>query len=495
MSSSSSPSEPSSSSGLPARWVSLNVGGRVFVTTHATLTLHPNSFLASLSTLLQDAAFFGIEPLVSALQATPDFATRAHFVAALVSSGWAPASSDHVSSGSSRALSSRRIVIPSDPATSGASLATPQAVIVESGETNPRLPSLRGVRLNELDLACLDLSGANLQRAHLTGTVLDQALMVAADLRDALLAHASLVGTALSNVDARKACLPHASLDDAILNEANFSQADLSQASLVSASARNAYFQQACLAGADLSSANLEYAKLQRSDLRGADLTAAALANARFTGADLRGAKLDWASADVTAFRSALLTHAEFDAIDLDDATKARFKFTLVTADYERAGELTGTHRGIRYVVMGTAAEGLRLRAEPRGDVVALIPEGTEVVATGDVVRSRAFTSYHIEWPDRGLDGWVISMFLNRIPGQAPPVAAAVVPDFGPADPREPPTIDGPGRTPPAELSIRDVHVTIDAPAASSSSLSRRRSLSLGAASDARNAVHRAGRG
>ena len=283
--------------------------------------------------------------------------------------------------------------------------------------------SLRGVRLNGLDCSRLDLSYAVMDAADLTGFVFAEGLCIGGSWRGVEMSYADVSYANLSLVDGRKAVGTHAVFDHAVLDEANFSQGDFSSASLVSVSARNAYFQQAKLGGADLRSAVLVFAKLQRCDLRGANLMGADLTNARLTGADLRGASIDWEEADVTAYRNALVTEEEYAAIPLDDDVKVRFKFSIVDADYDRDVETSASVvEGTRYNVRGTASSGLRLRAEPRGETLGLIPEGAEVVALGDVVRSRAFTSYHIQYQfpdaDTPTPGWVISMFLARIPGQ-----------------------------------------------------------------------------
>ena len=110
----------------------------------------------------------------------------------------------------------------------------------------------------------MDLAGADLTRAHLTG---------------ANLLHAHLTGAVLTGAD-----LTVAGLAYAVLTGADLTGADLSDALLVDANLTGADLTRAVLTAAHLSDALLVDANLTRADLTRADLTDADLTRADLTG-------------------------------------------------------------------------------------------------------------------------------------------------------------------------------------------------------------------
>ena len=111
----------------------------------------------------------------------------------------------------------------------------------------------------------LDVTGADLSRAHLSR----------ADLSGADLSHANLSRANLSGADLSEANLSEAILSEAILSGTNLSGADLSEADLMRANLRGADLIRANLNEADLSGALLSGAILTRADLSGANLSGA----------------------------------------------------------------------------------------------------------------------------------------------------------------------------------------------------------------------------
>jgi serine/threonine-protein kinase len=114
------------------------------------------------------------------------------------------------------------------------------------------------------DFAQEDLSGLNLQKAHIPGIIFYQAQ----------LHHANLQGA-----DLTQANLGKANLSQGIFKNANLCQAYMSYANL----------ERADLRGADLTGANLNYASL-----RGANLCGANLCDAKVTPEQLALAKVNW---------------------------------------------------------------------------------------------------------------------------------------------------------------------------------------------------------
>lgn len=118
---------------------------------------------------------------------------------------------------------------------------------------------LSDVDLRGADLAYADLSGLVLWDADLTGADLSDA-----DLSGAVLTGALLVGASLQNADLDGACLPGA---------------DLRGADLTSTLLQHTSLYQANLRGAVLAGAVLDFADLREADLSGADLTGAHVAS------------------------------------------------------------------------------------------------------------------------------------------------------------------------------------------------------------------------
>jgi len=158
-----------------------------------------------------------------------------------------------------------------------------------SPSPNDKLYKLRihyfgeAVRLNWKDLEDVyffqaDLSGVQLYKAHLKGSILRGAnlsgpgtTLYSADLEGAELSEANL-----SNVDAHganfaKAQMLRTKFDYADLSGANLKDAQLEEASLVRVNLSNANLQGAQLQGADMIDANLAGANLQDANLEGAE--------------------------------------------------------------------------------------------------------------------------------------------------------------------------------------------------------------------------------
>jgi uncharacterized protein YjbI with pentapeptide repeats len=137
------------------------------------------------------------------------------------------------------------------------------------------LLDLRGANLFQASLSGADLREANLSRADLFRANLFQASLSRADLREANLSGTDLRGANLSNANLNNANLRGANLFQASLSGANINRADLNGADL-----SNANLFQANLNGADLSNANLSGASLYGTDFFGADLSRADLSRA-----------------------------------------------------------------------------------------------------------------------------------------------------------------------------------------------------------------------
>ena len=152
----------------------------------------------------------------------------------------------------------------------------------------------------------LDLSGAMLSRAKLTG----------ADF-----AHDNLSRIDLTGADIHLSEFAGANLRGAHLFRANASRSDLREANLTGASLVRADLSGSCLIGASLRGADLSFADLSRADLEGANLSGANLTSTRLSWANLTGAVLRRARMNGTILDLADLSGAEMRGATLHRAT------------------------------------------------------------------------------------------------------------------------------------------------------------------------------
>jgi uncharacterized protein YjbI with pentapeptide repeats len=159
------------------------------------------------------------------------------------------------------------------------------------------------IDLANVNLSGADLRGAELANANLIGANLTRAVAIQANLAGANLRNADLARADLSGADLHGASLTSTRLLEAFMPGADLLGAHLQQADLTGASLNVAVLTSAHLRGANLTGAKLIQADLAGADLTGAHLTRANLANANLAGADLTDADLpeaDLAGADLT---------------------------------------------------------------------------------------------------------------------------------------------------------------------------------------------------
>lgn len=147
--------------------------------------------------------------------------------------------------------------------------------------------NLSGAYLHEANLACINLSKANLRGAGLVG-----ADMSRAKLQDVILSHANLTQANLSGADiTRGNC-----------HSARFSQTNLVSANLTYASLESSTLFGANLTHAVLTVANLAMANIIETNLTGADFTHANLSRTCLLGGELTRLNVRMAQCQFTVF-------------------------------------------------------------------------------------------------------------------------------------------------------------------------------------------------
>jgi uncharacterized protein YjbI with pentapeptide repeats len=141
--------------------------------------------------------------------------------------------------------------------------------------------NLSGADLSEANLSGANLSGVELSEANLSGANLSRADLSEADLSFDNLSGANLSGADLSETDLSGANLSGADLSEAKLSEADLSWVNLNEAHLSRADLSGANLSRANLSGAELNKADLSWANLGRANLSKADLSGAIVDNDR----------------------------------------------------------------------------------------------------------------------------------------------------------------------------------------------------------------------
>jgi uncharacterized protein YjbI with pentapeptide repeats len=182
------------------------------------------------------------------------------------------------------------------------------------------ITSVRGVRMNQVNLRYAKayhtwLVNARLWRANLEGAYLPES-----DLRGANLREARLHNAVLDRIQGE-----HANFVSADARSANFSGADLRGADLSYGILENAVLSNAKLGGAsmyavDLREAQLLRTDLSRADLRDAKLEKAMLSLANFEDADFSAAKLNEANLMGAQFRGGIFLETDFRKADFRGA-------------------------------------------------------------------------------------------------------------------------------------------------------------------------------
>ena len=229
----------------------------------------------------------------------------------------------------------------------------------------------------------LDLSGAMLNKAKLSGADLSHDDLSGADLTQADLHQADLSGANLQG----------AHLWRSNLSRANFNEANLAGCTLGRTNLSNSVLQRADLKGSSIAFSNLSYADLEKADLSGTDLSQTDLSWANLSGANLRGARIIGANLDMADLTGADLQGATIINTKLSSASlsQAVFGVTIIAnCDLSRAIGLESVrHAGPSMISLDTLSRS-------RGQVPASFLEGAGVppslVSAQDAFRDSGMT-------------------------------------------------------------------------------------------------------
>ena len=218
------------------------------------------------------------------------------------------------------------------------------------------LVDLKGINLQGANLKDADLSGVDFICANLQGADLTDARCSYADFTNAHLQCADLTGARCSDVDFTNAQLQRAILTNTRLSDANFTNANLKDAKLTNCDAAwDVNFTKANLQGADFTNAELRDGDFTDGDLQNTILTNAELMHANFTNANLQGVDFTSFKLESPEFKEANLQSANLIELDLSgvNLTKADLRRTKLGGTDLTDANLTNS--GIRDVNLSEA--------------------------------------------------------------------------------------------------------------------------------------------
>ncbi|XP_064383753.1 BTB/POZ domain-containing protein KCTD9-like isoform X2 [Halichondria panicea] len=280
-------------------WVRLNVGGKIFATTRATLTSDSNSMLARMfessgwlsatdSTgaylidrspdyfepllnflrhgklllneginpqgVLEEAKFFGISKATERLEgmvATEELSISGHFT--------------------------RKEFLRMLSITSSSTILRCQGINMEGVD-------LSNLDLRNINFKCATLRGCNLSNSDLTNCVFERA-----DLTKATLDNAVIQCVHMPRVNLEGATLKGCSMDERLNKCTNLEGANLKGINCDNSQMNGVNFRLASLKGASLRSCNLRHAIMAGTDLEDCDLEGSDLQHANLRGANIEG--------------------------------------------------------------------------------------------------------------------------------------------------------------------------------------------------------------
>jgi len=290
------------------KWIRLNVGGKLFLTTLSTLTAkEPDSMLARMfahdngvllwqssvddhGAYLVDRSPTYFEPILNYLRSGELVIDKGvNPMGVLVEARFY---------GIMSLVERLEAKIKEDEPTSESTPLTRTCLIKKLMSTPPEWElrcqgvNLEGANLSKLDLRHVNFKYATLRRANLTCANLSYCNFERADLSMAKLDGANLLGVKMLCANLEKASMHGCNFEDPAGTRANMEGANMKQVDLDGSH----------MAGVNLRVATLKNANLQNCDLRGAVLAGADLENCDLSGCDLQEANLRGANLKGAAF-------------------------------------------------------------------------------------------------------------------------------------------------------------------------------------------------
>lgn len=282
-------------------WVRINLGGKVFATTRATLTSDPTSMLARMfesgwcsatdasGAYLIDRSPEYFEPLLNFLRHGK----------LILNEGINPQGvlEEAKFFGISKAIDPLERLVQTEELASSGHITRKEflrMLAITSSSANLRCQGidLEGVNLSNLDLRNINFKCANLHRCNLSSCDLTNCVFERADVSFANLEDAIVQCVHMPRVNLEGASLKGCSMDARLGRNTNLEGANLKGAQCDNCQMNGVNFRLASLKGAFFRSCNLRYAVMAGTDLENCDLLGSDLQHANLRGANIQGTNL-----------------------------------------------------------------------------------------------------------------------------------------------------------------------------------------------------------
>ncbi|XP_003383321.1 PREDICTED: BTB/POZ domain-containing protein KCTD9-like isoform X1 [Amphimedon queenslandica] len=287
-------------------WVRLNVGGKVFATSRATITSDPSSMLARMFesdwfSATDDSGAYLIDRSPEYFEPLLNFMRHGKLI---INEGVNPQGvlEEAKFFNVTKAIQPLETLVKNEEFSLAGHLTRKEFLQMIIGSSSSSVLRCQGINLEGVDLSNLDLRNINFKCANLrycdfSHSDLTNCVLERADLSYATLNNAVLQCVHMPRVVMEGACLKKCIMDASLGVSTNLEGANLKAATFDNSQMSCVNLRLASLKGACLRSCNLRYAIMAGTDMENCDLRGCDLQHANLRGANLAGVNF----ADITA--------------------------------------------------------------------------------------------------------------------------------------------------------------------------------------------------
>eukprot|EP00731_Ephydatia_muelleri_P020396 Em0013g123a len=283
-------------------WVKLNVGGKVFATTRATLTSDRGSMLATMfepgwSSITDGGGAYLIDRSPEYFEPLLNFLRHGKLI---INEGVNPQGvlEEAKFFGISKAIEPLEALMQSEELSSSGHFTRKEFLRMLSSTSSASMLRCQGIDLENVDLSYFDLRNinfkcANLRGCNLSNCDLSNCVLERADLSNANLDGAIIQCVYMQRVNLEGATMRGCTMGERLGNITNMEGANLKGVLFDNSQMNGINLRLASLKGAFLRSCNLRYAIMAGTDLENCDLTGSDLQHANLRGSNLAGVIFD----------------------------------------------------------------------------------------------------------------------------------------------------------------------------------------------------------
>lgn len=284
----------------------LNVGGKLFATTRATLTADPESMLARMFST-EDSLWHSATDSTGAylFDRSPDFFEPIlNFLRhgkLIMNTGLNPEGvlEEAKFFGITKVIEMLEAVIEEERLSTSGRLSRKELLMMIGRTSSSSVLRCQGIDLRDVDLSHMDLQNINMKNADLR-----HCNLTGANLINCCLERANMEGAILDQANLQCVEMTKAVLDNASLKGCNFDKCLGNVTQMVGANCKGAVFDGSQMNGVDMRLACCKGASFKGCSLRDANLAASDLESCDFTGSDLHDTNLRGANLKETNFEN-----------------------------------------------------------------------------------------------------------------------------------------------------------------------------------------------